>query len=124
MLRSRHYPYDNYLISHIYPASLSTAANLSLIQSFTMVEYTNTEYTNMVLVYGKVAGDVRAARRIYQECYLHHVTPLHTLFTKVIQWLWERGTYRADCGAPRKHHTPNFDEDILYPVEETSSTST
>ena len=86
-----------------------------------MVEYTNTEYTDVVLVYGEAAGNGRAARRIYQ------VTQSHTLFVKVIQRLRERGTFtvnRADCGAPRRRRTPNFEEDVLHHVEETPSKST
>ena len=85
-----------------YPASLTTAANLYLIHSFAMVECTNTEYTDMVLVYGEAAGNGRAARRIYQERLPYRVTPPHTLFAKVIQRLRKRDTFtvnRADCGA-------------------------
>ena len=67
-----------------YRALLSTAANLNLIHSFTMVEYTKTEYTNMVLVYGEAAENGKAASRIYQQCYPHRVNPSHTLFAKVI----------------------------------------
>ena len=83
----------------------------------------------MVLVYIEAAGNGRAVHRIYQERYPHHVTPSHTLITKVIQWLWERRTFtinRADCYAPRSspHRTPNFEEDVLHRVEETLSTST
>ena len=49
VLNLHHYPYDDHLISlNSYPSSLNTDANLSLIHSFTMVEYTNREYTDMV----------------------------------------------------------------------------
>ena len=94
VLRLHHYPCDDHLIScDTYPASLSTAANLSLIHSFSMVEYTHTEYTDMVLVYGKAAGNGRAACWIYQERNPHRVTPSHTLFAKVIQLFRERGIF-------------------------------
>ena len=92
-----------------------------------MVEYTNTEYTDMVLVYDEVAGSGRAARRIYQERYPHRVTPSNILFAKVIQRLRESGTFtvsRSDCGAPRRRRTPDFEEDVLHRVEETPTTST
>ena len=94
-----------------------------------MVDYTSrpTEYTVMVLVYGDAAGYGRAARRIYQKRYPHRVAPLHTLFAKVIQRLRERGTFtvnRADCGAPRRRRTPNFEENEHHRVEQTPSTST
>ena len=49
-----------------------------------MFEYINTGYTDMVLVYGKAAGNRKAARRIDQERYPHRVTPSYTLFAKVI----------------------------------------
>ena len=52
-------------------------------------------------------------------------TPSHTLFAKVIQQFRGRGTFtvsRADCGAPRRCRTPNFEEDVLHRVEETPST--
>ena len=81
----------------------------------------------MVLVYGEAAGNGRAARWIYQKHYLYCVTPSHNLFTKVVQRFWESGTFtvnRADCGAPRRHCTLNFEEDVLHHVEETPSTST
>ena len=92
-----------------------------------MVAYTNIEYTDMMLVYGEAASKGRAARPLYQERYSHHVTASHTLFAKVIQRVWETGNHtinRADCGAPRRRRTPNFEEDVLHRVEETPSTST
>ena len=88
-----YYAYDDHLILHdTYLVSLNTATNLSLVHSFTMVEYTNTEYTDMVLVYCEATGNERAARQIYQERYPHSVTPSHTLFAQVIQRLRERST--------------------------------
>ena len=48
----------------------------------------------------------------------------HTLLAKFIQRLQEGGTFtvnRADCGAPRKHLTPDFEEDLLHHIEETPS---
>ena len=74
-------------------------------------------------MYSEAAGNRRAARRIYQKRCPHRATPSHTLFTKVIQRLRERGTFtvdRADCDAPRRCRTPNFEEDELHRVEETS----
>ena len=128
VLGLHHYLYDDLLISSgTYPTSLSTAANLSLIDSFTKVEYTNTEYTDMVLVYGEVPGNGRTARRVYQERYPHRVTPSNTPFAKVIKRLLERDTFiinRVDCGAPRRRRTPDFEEDVLHRVEETPTTST
>ena len=81
----------------------------------------------MVIVYVEAAGNCRAARRIYQERYPHRVTPSHTLFTKVIQQLRERGNFtvnRADCGVPRRRRTPNFEEHVLHRVEGSLSTRT
>ena len=90
-----------------------------------MAEYTNKEYTDMVLAYGEAIGNRRAG--IYQERYQHCVSPSHTLFATVIQRLRGRGTFtvnRADCGALRRRRTHNFEEDVLHRVEETPSTST
>ena len=87
-----------------------------------MVEYTNIEYTDMMLVYDKAEGNGRAAHRSYQDHYQHRVTTLHSLFAKVIQRLREEGTFtvnRADCSAPRRHLSPNFEEDVTHHVEET-----
>ena len=81
----------------------------------------------MVIVYGEAADNGRAARWIYQEHYPHFVTPSHTLFAKIIQQLWDKGTFtvnRADCGAPRRHCKPNFEKDLLHCFEETPSMST
>ena len=92
-----------------------------------MVEYTNTEYTDVVLVYGEAAGIGRHARRIYEECYPPRVTPSHILFAKDSQRLRERGIFtvnRADCSAPRRRRILNFEEDVLHWVEETPSTRT
>ena len=94
LLRLHHYPYEDHLISrNTYVFSLSTTANPSIIHSFIMVEYTNTEYTNIVLVYGGAAGNGRAARRIYEERYPRAI-PSKTLFAKIIQRLGERGLNR------------------------------
>ena len=91
-----------------------------------MVEYTHTEYTDMVLVQGEAARNGRAARWMYRERYAHRVTPLHTLFAKVIQLLLEIGTFninRTDYVAPTRRRTPNFEEDVLYRIEESPPTS-
>ena len=76
-----------------------------------MVEYTNTEYTDIMFVHGEAACNGRAARRVYQEHYPRRVTISHTLFAKVIQRLRKRGTFtvdRANCGTPRRRPTPNW----------------
>ena len=102
-------------------ASLSTAANLSHIHSFTIVEYTIPEYIDMVLVYGEAAGNGRVARCIYQQRYAHLVTLSLTLFRQSYS-TGKRGTFtvnRADCGAPRKRCSPSYEEDVLHRVDET-----
>ena len=73
-----------------------------------MVEYTNTEYTDRVLVYGEAAFNGRATHWIYQERY-----PSHNLLAEVIQRVRERGTVtvnRADYDAPRRRRVapPNL----------------
>ena len=85
---------------------------------YCMVGYTNTEYTDdMVLVYGQAAGNGRAANRIYQKRYRYRATPSHTPFARVKQGLRERGTFtvnRVVCGAPRRRRTLNIEEDVTY----------
>ena len=55
VLKLHRYLHGDHLVScDTYTASLSTAANLSLIHLFSMVEYTNTEYTDMCLCTAKL----------------------------------------------------------------------
>ncbi|PSN50223.1 hypothetical protein C0J52_07798 [Blattella germanica] len=53
--------------------------------------------------------------------------PSYSLFATVYQWASETGTFtpsRADCGAPRRRRTPEFEEDVLNLVEEDATAST
>ena len=98
----------------VYRPSLEVA--LSFIGSallFYMTNYTFSEYTNMLLLYGK-------ARRP------HCQTLSYTLFAKVYQQTSEMGTFtasRSDCGAPWRCHTPELEETVLHAVEEDAMTS-
>ena len=85
-----------------------------------MVEYTNIEYLDMVLVHGEASGNGRVVVRIYQERNPYPGTPPPTLFGKVIQWIRKRGTLnvnRTDCGTRRRRRIPNFEEDVPLHVE-------
>ena len=57
-----------------------------------MVEYTFSEYTDMIFLYGEARGNGRAAYRFYQDRFFQRSTPSHTLFTVIPQRLRERGT--------------------------------
>ena len=86
-----------------------------------MVEYTIKMYTDMVLVNGEATGNVRDAQGIYQERYPHRGSIAYPV-PKVIERLRERCTFTvnwANCGAPRRRRTINFEEDVLHRVEET-----
>ena len=76
-----------------------------------MVEYTNKEYADMVLVCGEAASNGRVACQIYQERYPHCLTPLQTLFTKVIQW-W---TIARELGVPLSTVWEILHEQQLHP---------
>ena len=80
-----------------------------------MVEYTFTEYTDMILPYGEARGNGRAARRLYQDRFPQRPIPSHTLFAVITQRLRERDTFTArrnDCGAPRRLCTPELEEAV------------
>ncbi|KAJ8884329.1 hypothetical protein PR048_016186 [Dryococelus australis] len=67
-----------------------------------------------------------AVRRLYQELYPRRETPSHTLFTTITQRLREQGTFTADrndCGAPKRHSTPELEETVLHHVEQSTSAS-
>ena len=77
-----------------------------------MVEYTFAEYTDMIFLYGEARGNGRATCRLYQDRFPQRLTPSHTLFAVITQWLRERGTFTAsrnDCGAPRRLRTPELE---------------
>ena len=80
-----------------------------------MIEYTFSEYTDMILPYGEARDNGRAARCLYQDRFLQRPTPSHTLFAVITQRLRERGTFtarRSDCGAPRRLRTPELEEAV------------
>ena len=80
-----------------------------------MVEYTFSEYTDMILPYGEARGNGRAARRLYQDRFPQRPTLSHTHFAVITQRLRERGIFTAsrnDCGARRRLHTPELEEAV------------
>ena len=92
-----------------------------------MVEYTFGENTEMLIIYGEVRRNGRAAQRIYEERFPHRRTPSHTIFVSLQQRLRETGTFqasKADCGVPRTRRTLNFEENVLQHLDENSSSST
>ncbi|KAJ8870131.1 hypothetical protein PR048_029143 [Dryococelus australis] len=98
----------------------------AFMSSINTVEYTFAEYTYMILVYGTAEGNGRTARRLYQEHYPQRATSSYTLFTTVTQLLQEQGTFanRNNCGAPKRHSTPELEVAVLHRIEQSPSAST
>ena len=120
MLRLHHLSYDDHPISRdTCPVSLSITVHLSLIHSFTMAEYTHTEYTQHGV---SAQGSCRQwescssdlSRALFTSCD-HSIPCSPKLFNSSRKEL-----NRADCGAPRWRCTPNFEKDILHYIEKTS----
>ena len=91
-----------------------------------MEYYTFAEYADVMLLYGEARCSGRAARQLYAERYPHRRTPSHSLFAIMYQRATETGTFtpcRANCGSPRLHRTPEFEEHVLHLVEEEATTS-
>lgn len=91
------------------------------------MDYTFAEYADMLLIYGEVHCNGRAASRLYQERFPERRVPAHTLFERVNQRIRETGSVkitRPDNGAQRTVRTPEFEEEVLRQFEENPGVST
>lgn len=92
-----------------------------------MVNFTNSELTDMHFTYGVADGNAYEARRIYQERYPNRVIPDPRTFSRIHRRLHETGTLKVDHHAKGVHQTvrtPELEEAVLREIEENPETST
>lgn len=92
-----------------------------------MSDYTNEEYADMHLIYGRAGGNGRLAQRMYQEQYPRRCCPHHTTFTNIDRRLRETGTFqitRRNAGQERSVRTPDTENRVLQRFADSPSTST
>ncbi|KAJ8942435.1 hypothetical protein NQ318_006238 [Aromia moschata] len=79
-------------------------------------QFSNEEYTDMILVYGFCEGNARLCVRVYGERFPNRRLPNHTTFTAVVRRLRETGRFAArtaDYGRNRFVRTADVEEEIL-----------
>lgn len=87
-----------------------------------MATFTNSEYADIMFMYGKADGNATAARRLYQESFPERRLPNVQVFINTYQRLSESGSlHRRECGFLR--YTPEIDEQILRAFEADPTTS-
>jgi Helix-turn-helix domain (DUF4817) len=84
--------------------------------------YTNTEYRDMIFLYGWFHGNASAAAEEYTRRYPDRRRPNCRTITNVYAYLGEKGTVPSFSGAERE--SGRNDEQILRMVENSPSTST
>ncbi|KAJ8940106.1 hypothetical protein NQ318_016022 [Aromia moschata] len=90
-------------------------------------QFSNEEYTDMILVYGFCEGNERLSVRVYGERFPNRRLPNHTTFTAVVRRLRETGRFAArtaDYGRNRFVRTADVEEEILARVEADPELST
>lgn len=91
------------------------------------VQYTNAEYTDMLLTLGFCEGNARESVRVYSERFPNRRVPSHPTFAAVERRLRETGSFApntVDNGRERFVRIPEVEEDILERVEEDPELST
>ncbi|VEN40007.1 unnamed protein product [Callosobruchus maculatus] len=81
------------------------------------MDYTFAEHADMLIIYGEVHYNGRAASRLYQERFLERHVPAHTLFERVNQRIRETGSVkitRPDNGVQRTVRTPELEEEVMF----------
>lgn len=92
-----------------------------------MVNFTNSELTDMHFTYGLADGNAYEARRIYQARYPNRILPDPRTFSRIHRRLHETGTFKVDHSAKGVHQTVRtleLEEGILHEIEENPATST
>lgn len=85
------------------------------------VQYTNEEYTDMLLVYGYCQGNCADSVRVYSERFPNRRVPSHPTFAAVERRLRETGRLApvtANYGRQRFVRQPEVEEEILDRVQE------
>lgn len=80
-----------------------------------MVQYSNEEKTDMLLVYGECRSNGREARRVYAQRYPHRRIPDHKTFSKLCQNLREYGSFGKSKRDRRK--TATSDENTARVIQ-------
>lgn len=91
------------------------------------VQYTNAEYTDMLLVFGYCQGNGRECVRVYSERFPNRRIPSHATFAAVERRLRETGRFApntTDYGRQRFVRLPEVEEEILERVGEDPEVST
>lgn len=91
------------------------------------LQYTNAEYTDMLLVYGFCEGNSRECVRVYSERFPNRRIPSHPTFAAIERRIRETGRFApvtADYGRERFVRVPEVEEEILECVEEDPEIST
>jgi hypothetical protein len=89
--------------------------------------YTNTDYTDVLLIVGEARRNAEEAWRMYQQRFPNKRHPAHTMFARLQKRLRETGGFSSNkhlCGRPRKSRTPDFEEAVMQHFEEQPDTST
>lgn len=93
-----------------------------------MVHHTNSEYVDMLLIYGEVHQNSAAASRLYAERFPNRPRPIPQKFTALVIRARETGVLQTrpgrDGGPGRHQRTLDAEEEILNLVEEDPSSST
>ncbi|KAJ8944120.1 hypothetical protein NQ318_013302 [Aromia moschata] len=90
-------------------------------------QFSNEDYTDMILVYGFCEDNARLSVRVYGERFPNRRLPNHTTFTAVVRRLRETGRFAArtsDYGRNRFVRTADVEEEILARVEADPELST
>lgn len=91
------------------------------------MQYSNEEYTDMLLVYGYCERNGHECVRVYSERFPNRRVPHRQTFAAVERRLRETGRFApvtANFGRQRTTRTPNVEEAILNTVDEDPTTST
>jgi hypothetical protein len=91
-----------------------------------MVQYTNPELTDMVLIYGEALSNAGAARRLYMERFPGRQVPCERSFVNAVQHLRDYGTFspvNRNRGRSRSRRLLDLEPEILQVVEEEPNVS-
>jgi hypothetical protein len=91
-----------------------------------MVEYSNSDLTDMHFFYGRANGNGREAQRLYQEAFPNRPQPSFKIFGRLHARLSENGSFKSNLngqGRPSVVATPQLEVRVLNLVEENPSLS-
>lgn len=93
-----------------------------------MANYTNTEYVDMLIIYGVAGENAEAARRLYAQRFPDRQLPSRQTFINLVHRGRETGVLQprmgADGGRPHRRGRLNVEEQILEIAENNPTVST